>query len=56
MITFGPVVTKRASKEERINGYTRLRTASRPRSSEEFKKRARPKKEFVFKEGLDEDP
>jgi hypothetical protein len=38
--------TNRESKEERIKGYTRLLTASNPRSSLEFRKRARPKKEF----------
>ena len=48
MMTFGPVETKRESKEERIKGYTRPLTASNPRSSLEFKKRALPKKEEDF--------
>ena len=42
-IIFGPVEAKRELKDARIKGYTRLRTASRPRSSLELRKRARPK-------------
>jgi len=47
-IIFGPLEAKRESKEERMKGYTRPRTASRPRSSLEFKKRALPKNEEAF--------
>jgi hypothetical protein len=42
---FGPVEINKESNDERIKGYTRLRTASSPRSSLEFKNRARPKKD-----------